>query len=355
MSLPKIDGVRIESKFFAKHSWNADLIDFDGPLLSLYKGEFDEDLLYMWLDCSSTKNRWGVIPISRTYLRDYLEGGLSLRDIFKKSSWVAIFHTGSAHNRRNSPLRTTWENLIEYLPDEDSFLVPEISTEAARALAADVCEEYSLGLDGDMYIDDIAAIPRIYQQLYSFHYGLEHLHRNAVRETLDRLANNWTGGFSAVHLFTGLNQVTPSIHRAQVVEMRYNSPGHIKLDLLPQLAEIIEVSAKQVTDDDSFYALEEFYSSTYRYFKENEISGFDDERESTSRALPPEINNHLKGLVDFFFRLMNWGGYRNQFDALHVGPLHQLRALLAYYRRLKKLRPYLVTDRLLLGQSKLSE
>ncbi|MFL1516848.1 hypothetical protein [Pseudomonas prosekii] len=353
MSLPIIKGEKIEPKFFSKHSWNADLIDFDGPLLSLYKGEYDEDLLYIWLDCNATKNRWGVIPISRNNLRAYLDCSVTLRSVFEESSWVAMFHTGSAPNRRNSPICTTWQEAIEYLPDEDSYLVPEISTEAARQLATEGCEEYPLGLDGDMYIDDIAAIPKIYQQLYSFHYGLEHLYRPAVRATLDRLANNWTGGFSAVHLFTGLNHVTPSIHRAQVTEMRYNSPGHIKLDLLPKLANRIEISAKQVKDDTSFHALEEFYSSTYRYFKENNISGFDDESDGGSINLAPEVVDRLNELVTFFFRLMLWGDYREPFSILQVGPLHQLRALLAYYRRLRKLRPYLVTERLSLGRSKL--
>lgn len=353
MSLPIIKGEKIESKFFSKHSWNADLIDFDGPLLSLYKGEYDEDLLYIWLDCNATKNRWGVVPISRYNLRAYLECSVTLRTVFEESSWLAIFHTGSAPNRRNSPQRTTWREAIDYLPDEDSYLVPDIATEAARQLATEACEEYPLGLDGDMYIDDIAAIPKIYQQLYSFHYGLEHLYRPAVRATLDRLANNWTGGFSAVHLFTGLNHVTPSIHRAQVTEMRYNSPGHIKLDLLPKLANRIEVSAMQVKDDTSFHALEEFYSSTYRYFKENNISGFDDESDGGSINLAPEIVDRLNELVTFFFRLMLWGDYREPFSILQVSPLHQLRALLAYYRRLRKLRPYLVTERLILGRSKL--
>ncbi|WP_122416464.1 hypothetical protein [Pseudomonas viridiflava] len=353
MSLPIVSGVKIEPKFFSKHSWNADLIDFEGPLLSLYRGEFEEDLLYIWLDCNATKNRWGVVPVSRASLRGYLDCSITLRKVFEASSWIAIFHTGSAANRRNSPLKTHWQNLLDYLPEEGSYLVPEIATEAARRLAGETTVEYPLGLDGDMYIDDIAAIPKIYQQLYSFHYGLEYLHRPAVRGALDRLASNWTGGFSAVHLFTGLNQVTPSIHRAQVTEMRYNSPGHIKLDLLPQLAKRIETSAKQIQGDKSFQALEDFYSSTYRYFKENKISGFDDEKDSASLVLSPQITIRLSELVAFFFRLMCWEDYRERFGELQVGPLHQLRALLAYYRRLRKLRPYVITERLELGRSKL--
>ena len=266
MKLPKLDGVSLDPKFFSKHIWNADLVYFEGPLLSLYRDEQGADLLYAWLDCTDKSNRWCVIPISRKMLRDYLETQITLRDVFIESSWIAIFHTGSSAKRRNSATLTCWTKLPqEYHPDEDSFLSPDIATEAADKFAEEVSEAYFLGLDGDMYIDDIAAIPKTYQQLYSFHYGLEHLDRVAVRDTLDRLGSSWTGGFSAVHLFTGLNQVTPSIHRPQVMEMLFQSPGHIKLDLLPSLAKRIETSANQIHDSDSFRALEEFYSATYRY------------------------------------------------------------------------------------------
>ncbi|KPY97712.1 hypothetical protein [Pseudomonas syringae] len=352
MKLPKLDGVSLDPKFFSKHIWNADLVYFEGPLLSLYRDEQGADLLYAWLDCTDKSNRWCVIPISRKMLRDYLETQITLRDVFIESSWIAIFHTGSSAKRRNSATLTCWNKLPqEYHPDEDSFLSPDIATEAADKFAEEVSEAYFLGLDGDMYIDDIAAIPKTYQQLYSFHYGLEHLDRVAVRDTLDRLGSSWTGGFSAVHLFTGLNQVTPSIHRPQVMEMLFQSPGHIKLDLLPSLAKRIETSANQIHDSDSFRALEEFYSATYRYFRENNIGGFDDERELQRRSLPDEIVEELSNQVTFFFKLMHWEDYRAQFGSLHIDPLHQLRALLAYYRRLRKLKPYLDSGRLVLGRS----
>jgi len=354
MSFPRIAGPKVEPKVLSKHSWNADLIEFEGPLLSLYKGEFGNDLLYAWLDCTETRNRWCVIPIGRKSLRDYLEQEKTLLTVYQESEWLIIFHTGSAPNRRNSIQQTTWQNLPqEYLPDQDSYLAPAIATQAAAKLAEEVSEEYFLGLDGDMYLDDISVIPKVYQQLYSFHYGLEHLDRSAVRGALSRLAGSWTGGFSAVHLFTGLNAVTPSIRRAQVTELRFNSPGHIKLDLLPELARRIEISALQIQNNDSYVALEQYYASVYRYFKDNRISGFDDDRNPVTVNLTTEVTVRLNELIEFFFRLMQWEGYRTSFAYLNIDALHQLRVLLAYYRRLRKLRPYLITGRLFLGESKL--
>jgi hypothetical protein len=90
----------------------------------------------------------------------------------------------------------------------------------------------------------------------------------------------------------------------------------------------------------------------YRYFKGNKISGFDDER-AISANLAPEIVTRLKEFIDFFFGLMRWEDYRSSFEYLDVDALHQLRVLLAYYRRLKRLRPYLVGGNLFLGRSRI--
>ncbi|MFR0688623.1 hypothetical protein ACLUTX_04465 [Enterobacterales bacterium AE_CKDN230030158-1A_HGKHYDSX7] len=353
MSFLPVVGEKIDARTLPKHFWNADLIEFEGPLLSLYKGESGEDLLYAWLDCTQTRNRWCIVPVGRKSLRDYLEQEKTLRALFIESDWIVLFNTGSSA-KRSAFLKTTWVCLPEeYLPDQDSYLTPQIATQAAERLAEEVSEAYFLGLDGDMYIDDISLIPKIYQQLYSFHYGLDHLDRSAVRGALSRLAGSWTGGFSAVHLFTGLNNVTPSIHRAKVTELRFNSPGHIKLDLLPELAGRIEIAAEQVCNDDTYLALEQYYSTVYRYFKDNRISGFDDERDLTVSNLSPEVLERLEGFVNYFFNLMRWDDYQVGFSDLNVDALHQLRVLLAYYRRLRRLRPYLVSGKLVLGSSRL--
>jgi hypothetical protein len=353
MSYPVIQGQKVDGRSTSKHCWNADLIDFEGPLVSLYKDETGGDLLYSWVDCTKISNRWCIIPIGRKSLRDYLEQETTLREIYVRSDWVMIFNTGKS-SRRSSLIKTVWESLPQsYLPTEDSYLTPEIATPDAARLAEEVSEEYFLGLNGDLYIDDISIIPKIYQQLYSFHYGLEHLERQAVRETVDRLGGRWTGGLSSVNLFTGLNTVTPSIHRAKVVEMRFASPGHIRLDLLPDLAERIETAANKLVNEADFIALEQFYSTVYSYFREHRISGFDDEHTIRTIDLPETVIQRLQEYVVLFFRLMEWNDYTARFSLLNIDAFHQLKVLLAYYRRLKRLRPYLQSGNLTLGSSPL--
>ncbi|CAN7419938.1 hypothetical protein LJR232_002577 [Aquipseudomonas alcaligenes] len=354
MSFPSVEGVKIDARKLPKHTWNADLIDFDGPFLSLYRSEVGEDILYAWLDCSDIRHRWCMIPVSRKNLRSYLECEVSLLDLYKQSEWLVLFHTGKTV-KRSWFLKTVWQSLPDsYLPQPESYFSPEVATPAAMRLAAEVSEEYFLGLNGEeVYIDDLSIIPRVYQQLYSFHYGLDYIDRPAVQSALTRLASDWSGGISAVNIFTGLKQVTPSIHRARVTEMRFNSPGHIKLDLLGDLAARIEHVAALVTDESAFLKFEEYYAAVYSYFRKNKISGFDDERRTYRQFLTPAVMQELEGYVDQFFTLMHWQGYKQHFEKIEIGALHQLRLLLAYYRRLRKLRPYLISGVLTLGSSQL--
>ncbi|SDL22429.1 hypothetical protein SAMN05661010_01120 [Modicisalibacter muralis] len=349
----RVPGEVVKGNSLGSFYWNADLINFEGPLLSLFKNDEDEDFLFVWLDCNNTKNRWCMVAVDRDQLKGYLGSVLPLRNIMADSSELIVFSVSRA-GRRSAFIRTDFSHLPEeYRPEKDSFLTDDIATNAAVALREDSPQDYYLGLDGDLYIDDIQRIPQLYKQLYSFHYGLEHLKRSAVRHKLGRLMGSWGGGFSAVNIFTGLRNVIPSIHRARLQELRYNSPGHIKLNLLPRMAKSIEKSSDIIVDEVKFQEMESFYRSVYRFFDQNRISGFEKESGSISEKLTADTKEALSVFVDTFFELMDWKGFRQQFDSIESNPLRQLRVLLAYYRRLRELRSYVIKGKLDIGKSKL--
>lgn len=341
MKMKAVSGTRIDGRSLPNFTWNADLIAFDGPLLSLFKSDSGIDALFVWLDCSEIRNRWAIIDIKRDNLRDYLNRKLSLLDVFKASTSVTVFDAGPTA-RKSNLVRTRWSDLPqEYLPKENSFLTEAIATPDAIRLASEQAAKYSIKLDGEIYLDDLAAIPKIYQQLYSFHYGLEHISRAAIKSTIINLLGKWKGGFSAVNLFTGLRSVTPSIHRARIKQLQYNSPGHITMELLPRMAEKIKNDVLLLSDPNNFQLSEELYKAAYKYFRENGIAGFEDERGTQTQDLTLAQLDDLKGFVEEFLVILQWGGYREQFTALEIGPLSQLRALLAYYRRLRKVLSYI--------------
>ena len=113
----------------------------------------------------------------------------------------------------------------------------------------------------------------------------------------------------------------------------------------------IEKAAEKIEQQDDFAVSEEYYRTVYRFFREHNIGGFEDERKLSTQKLSPEVSADLNLFVERFFQIMGWADYRGNFDALDANPLQQLRVLLAYYRRLRKLRPYIVQKKLLLGQS----
>lgn len=352
---PTIKGIKIKGNKISKHTWNADLIEFEGPLVSLFKNEEDMDILYVWLDCDEKHHKWCILPVSRANLQGYLTQNITLLKIFRDANEIIVYDS-TLELRRINFIKVEPANFPEeYLPKENSYLYPEISTEAAKRLAADLPQEYFIGLDEELYFEELGIIPRLYQQLYSFHYGLEHLSRPAVREKLENLMDRWTGGFSAVNLFTGLRSVMPSIHRSRVTELRYNSPGHVKLSLLPEMAKRIENASDRIESPEDFENFETLYKDIKIFFKNTGISGFEEERSITKESqLSDEELKQLKLYVNKFINMMHWQEHESQFTSIHAGALAQMRALLAYYRRLRQLRRFIRLNKINLGESNLN-
>ncbi|NMP27197.1 hypothetical protein GW590_10005 [Rahnella sp. SAP-1] len=241
---------------------------------------------------------------------------------------------------------------VEYRPDDDSYLYEEIATQDALNLRAEQTQSFMLGLDNQLFIDDLSIIPRIFQQLYCFHYGLAHLGMTSVRDVMGKLLGNWTGGASAVNIFTGLKNIIPVIHRPQIASLQFNSPGHIELNLLPNLALSIEQVAARLSSPIRTKRADALYKNTYSYFKDNGLSGFDDERGLEVRDISPETLENIVQRVRIFFKCFGWTDYHSKFNLIDAHPLQQLRAVLAYYRRLKILNQYIIDDKLEIGRSR---
>jgi hypothetical protein len=336
--MPIIQGADVDGRAFPDYTWNADLISFDGPLLSLYRRDVGgQDALFFWLDTDNRKNRWGVVELTRSSLRDYLRGHLSLRNVIKQAHFVYVFNVGVKRRTNIKRLRALPDF---YLPKAESFLYSEISTNEAKALIEEEVSTYKLLLSGDdLYVDDLAVIPRLYQQLYSFHYGMGHLDRAAVRDRLASTVRDWKGGFSSVHLFGGMKAVIPSIHRARVSNLQYASPGHIGMELLPDMARKISEVVLSL-DGEGIKKMEHAYSSCYRYFRDEKISGFEDGDDRRVDQLTPVQLQTIKNIVIYFVENLRMPSVGQAFEEMEIDVLGQLRAVLAYYRRLRQLYSY---------------
>jgi len=252
-----------------------------------------------------------------------------------------MFRTGRT-GRRSELQRVQISDLPEaYIPTAESFLYDDIATESARELVGEHTEAHSLLLDKELYLEDITVIPKVVLQLYSFHYGLAYSYREAVRQKMSGMMEKWRGGINAVNIFTGLRSVIPSVHRPRVLEIRYASPGEIKLDLLPSLFEDVCQAIDRIADDDAYRDLEAIYTEAYAYYRAEGLSGFDEVGSQRAAALTQAQAAVLQEFVDRFFEAMGWATHKADFDSLERDPLSKLRVLLAYYRRARQLRPLL--------------
>lgn len=352
----KIEGKRINASDIPTYHWYADLIYFDGPFLSLYKGEGNTDALYLWVDNDSSKNRWCVIPVERNILNKYLQKKISLKEVISKSDGVVFFNIFESTSglRRSAFVEVLARDFPdEYLPHDKSILSDLIATPDAIKLSKEITENYMLGIDNELYTDDLSIIPNVFQQLYSFHYALDNLSMESVKDKVVSLMSSWTGGISAVNIFTGIKSIIPTIHRPQVTSIKYNSPGHIELNLLPHISKSIEIVMQRVLLERRFNRIESFYNGTYKYLKENNLSSFDEKGINLNNLITPDVKDKLLRRVNIFTELLGWSDYQYRFHSLNAHPLQQLRTILAYYRRLRTLREYVVQDNLSIGQSKI--
>jgi len=116
------------NKFPLNLQYVADLIYFDGPLVSLLENESGESYLYCWSDVNSVDNRWLVFRVTKNSLQDYLLGKVSLRDLILNP--VDAFHYAIYIDNDLEVKNTFWilpENLPDsYVPEEDSYHDPSL-------------------------------------------------------------------------------------------------------------------------------------------------------------------------------------------------------------------------------------
>lgn len=240
----KLTGDKVSATKFDRHSYICDLINFEGPFLSLYKDEHS-DWLYLWGDTDGKNtDRWLIFPITRGNLLAYLKKDFSLRkllleatQIYSLDKRVVIEQNQVKPTTYRQIIRTTIDQLEDYWPDEDSLfdesLTPDIAT--ARGIAPAIFE---IPIGGNWFLQDITGFSKSYTRIYSFLYCTQPRFVTNLTEKVKRyLKSPWKGGYSRVNFFDALHRQIPSIHDMRVAGYRYNSPGEIKIEALNSVGE----------------------------------------------------------------------------------------------------------------------
>ena len=115
----------------------ADLIYFEGPLLSHYVSSKGDDYLFYWVDSDSINNRWLVLRVSIANLQRYIAGDVSLRELIESPNDGYLYQVDvdDAVRYHDVLLVQPADLPNEYLPATDSYYAFEpIPSEEASEL-----------------------------------------------------------------------------------------------------------------------------------------------------------------------------------------------------------------------------
>jgi len=108
---------------FSKLIKVADLIYFDGPLLSHYMSDKGENYLFHWADADDDYNRWIVLRTDILSIQQYLDKKVNLRSLIMEPNDGFVFSVDIDDDLNYTNIRVVPVEAIpeEYLPTEDSF------------------------------------------------------------------------------------------------------------------------------------------------------------------------------------------------------------------------------------------
>ena len=131
----RIEGYNIDYNFSSFRKI-ADLIYFEGPLLSHYVSSKGDDYLFYWVDRDDSDNRWLVLRVSLANLQKYIGKEITLRDLIENPNDGYLYSVDVSNDISYHNVTLVQPSTLpkEYLPEVDSYY-------AFDPIAADDAEE----------------------------------------------------------------------------------------------------------------------------------------------------------------------------------------------------------------------
>lgn len=285
---------RIAKGSFKEHVWISNLQEFDGPLVAVFRESYRQDYLYFWHARDQEFNRWLACPVSRDELSAYLNGDMTLLDIYQSSNNVFLVDFDS-EGELVGVLCGIVENLEKKIfPPSTSYFQEEIAPEDLELRSP---ENFEIKIDGKWFFHDFAKFERRFHQLYSFVYPLENYNNNSNADKLTFIAENlpWRRGGSSVSFFSQASTLLPSMHETSVASIRYASPGEITLSLQVRAARKLKDIVYFSYENRS--SLNEELDGSISFMAENGIRSMPTDEVLTNLTLKKALV-HVERLVD---------------------------------------------------------
>ncbi len=218
-----------------------DIEEYEGPLLSEFRSKSGDTFLYHWADCDrgAGVTRWVVVRTPRQDLNQYLVRAITLRDVILRchDQFVYLFDTDADEHVCASYFVRTAQLATDYVPGADSYY-------SARFGVAVAARHQDVFVNADWGYEDVSGYPRKYLQTYAFHaiFG-----RAGDATGLAAIRYRLTKGWIFHSLFNTLREYIPAPLRASLAEVAVASPGYIRFDVNPAVAESVREAVASFT------------------------------------------------------------------------------------------------------------
>jgi hypothetical protein len=174
LSFPQINGHRESVSFIEKHSFICDLIDIEGPLLSLYRDQ-KRNWFYLWCDTNNIdRERWLVFEINRPTFASYLDKTSSLLDCLKTSKTIYCLekHFNQSVEPDINPKitrsmhRVEFDSIKNYHPSQESYFDSKFAPDLSLNLEI-LPTRFDVPIGGDWFITDLDKFCKTYSSLYA--------------------------------------------------------------------------------------------------------------------------------------------------------------------------------------------
>lgn len=334
-----VKGIKLNTFLLKKLRRIADLIYFDGPLLSHFKNEDGDSYLYYWCDVDENYNRWLIFRVAEEELKQYLLGKISLREIILDpvDGFVYSADIDNDLQYHNVYIIQPADLPETYFPEIDSFYEFE-PVYSERENIRRRQDRYRISLDKDWSLRDLSEFPRVYSQIYSFIYSFQAPLANQfdIEALQDAYTSYpWQGGYSTVGFFNSISAFVHSEHKPEISSIQYSSPGWIDLNLYNPTAFSIEAVILSFVKSKG--ELKSLYRDIYKELRKRRLIKFN--IKSKEARLNEENIKFIKDSTSRLTELMSFE-YLDQMNELADNPLTILKVLLSFYRRVEKLAQY---------------
>lgn len=316
----------------------ADLIYFEGPLLSHLVDKDGEISLLYWLDREDNNEIWALFKVKSNQLESYLDGVINLKSLINESigGLLHVLEISQRWQVVKEIIINSSDLPSEYLPLENSFLQPEFRPERISSFVNSL---YRIEIKRTLELRQFLEVTRLYGQIYSFmFYSTEdQLLYNENDFAYAVQAFPWAGGYSAVNFYKKLASGINQANRPKLSSIVYASPGWLELKLETKVArEIRELMYVYAINRSE---LEHHYKELQKYLVDNGLSSRNSKSNQYS-LLKMQENFLRQNIFTFGVRMGLKPRYVDTLAKLSISSLQTTKLILSIYRRVRDLYGY---------------